>query len=353
MDFEIKIGADPEVFVKRGGKVVPAWGIIPGDKAEPHPVNKGAIQVDGLATEFNIDPAATADEFSTNVGLVMEQLLERLKKDDPSSEFATESYATFSREEYEALPEKAREIGCVPDFNAYTERENRIGSASRTRFVGGHVHFSWTKDQDPKSYEHINACIMLTKMFDLFIGIPTLFLDPYSPRRNYYGKAGNFRPKSYGVEYRTPSNFWIFKPTLRKWVFNRAMKAFTTLVEDNKELYADRAYRDIMPANWWGANYDPQASINLKKALKKWPLLAEGLNLTLSELELEYQETYDKYRRDGYSTAVYNKLNALRPAAMRAALDAENVIVNEAEDMGDVEDNEDDDWPNDARDDDI
>jgi hypothetical protein len=43
-----------------------------------------------------------------------------------------------------------------------------------------------------------------------------------------YGKAGAYREKSYGVEYRTLSNFWVFDERLSDWVWKnteRAVKA--------------------------------------------------------------------------------------------------------------------------------
>jgi hypothetical protein len=39
-------------------------------------------------------------------------------------------------------------------------------------------------------------------------------------RKKLYGKAGAFRPKSYGVEYRTLSNFWIFEEKYIDWVYS-------------------------------------------------------------------------------------------------------------------------------------
>ena len=49
-------GCDPELFVVNGNDefVYPEW--IPGNKEEPHPVEHGAVQIDGMAAEFNIDP---------------------------------------------------------------------------------------------------------------------------------------------------------------------------------------------------------------------------------------------------------------------------------------------------------
>ena len=81
---EILIGADPEFFVKTLGKLVSGFSLIPGDKENPHPVDKGAIQVDGMALEFNIDPVQDEDSFFSNINTVLSQMAAML----PDHEFA-------------------------------------------------------------------------------------------------------------------------------------------------------------------------------------------------------------------------------------------------------------------------
>lgn len=45
-------------------------------------------------------------------------------------------------------------------------------------------------------------------------------------RRELYGKAGAFRPTSYGVEYRTLSNFWLRRKEYMQWVYAQTHRAF-------------------------------------------------------------------------------------------------------------------------------
>jgi len=54
---KILVGCDPELFVKKDGVLVSAHGLVQGSKEHPFRVSKGAVQVDGMALEFNIDPA--------------------------------------------------------------------------------------------------------------------------------------------------------------------------------------------------------------------------------------------------------------------------------------------------------
>ena len=56
---KILVGCDPEVFVKQNGVFKSAFGLIKGDKKNPQKIRNGAVQVDGMALEFNIDPAAS------------------------------------------------------------------------------------------------------------------------------------------------------------------------------------------------------------------------------------------------------------------------------------------------------
>jgi hypothetical protein len=70
-----KFGCDPEGFIKntQTGEYVTAEGLIPGTKLEPHPVKHGAVQVDGMAAEFNIDPASELHDFNRNIAAVINQ----------------------------------------------------------------------------------------------------------------------------------------------------------------------------------------------------------------------------------------------------------------------------------------
>jgi len=62
---------------------------------------------------------------------------------------------------------------------------------------------------------------------DLFLGVPSVLIDDGKERKKLYGKAGAYRYKPYGVEYRTLSNFWVFEPGLIDWVWNQTEKALT------------------------------------------------------------------------------------------------------------------------------
>jgi len=117
---QLLLGADPEVFVQQAGKYLSAHGLIPGDKQNPYPVNNGAVQVDGMALEFNISPADTPETFLFNVQSVMQQLREMV----PDYEVVTDPVATFTQEYLDEQPPEALELGCDPDYNGWSLEEN-------------------------------------------------------------------------------------------------------------------------------------------------------------------------------------------------------------------------------------
>ena len=222
----VLIGADPEVFVKQNGQIVSGYGLIPGTKEQPYPVPKGAIQVDGMALEFNIVPAETSVEFVSNITSV----LEILKKMVPDHELVLEAVAKFDKSYLDKQPKDAVRLGCDPDYNAYTERRNKSPDQRKLfRTAAGHIHIGWTNDIDIYDPEHIQTCIKAVKNLDIMLGVPSVLFDNQTERRELYGKAGAFRPKPYGVEYRVLSNKWLQSIKLMEFVYTTTFKTINDL----------------------------------------------------------------------------------------------------------------------------
>lgn len=213
------IGADPEVFFKKGNEYIPAIGMVGGTKHSPRKLRLGAVQEDNVMAEFNIPPATTAGAFSKSIAVMLDAL-ERIAANNGCT-LAIVPYAQFDRK-YLEHPQ-AREMGCEPDYNAWENTENRRPSyelLQNIRTASGHIHIGIpSPDKDP------NKRVRLVSVCDLCLGLPSLFVDRDSTRRKFYGQAGAYRPKPYGVEYRVLSNFWIKKEEHRKWAFTSAMYA--------------------------------------------------------------------------------------------------------------------------------
>ena len=264
---KIKIGCDPELFVKdaKTGEIISAHDLLPGTKVDPYKVAAGAVQVDGAAAEFNIDPSNSPAEFVRNIKTVMDQLKVMLK----DNQFHIEPFVTFPKDYFTKLPESVRELGCNPDWNAWTGQVNPApeGDSTTLRTASGHLHIGWCEGMEPHSTFHFEDCCSVVKQLDYYLGMTSLIWDKDPTRRQLYGKAGAFRPKPYGVEYRVLSNVWLKSQRLQEWIWHVTQKAINDLSSGNNMWvkYGDYA-RQIIDSNdidW----------VNKKEALKVWQSL--------------------------------------------------------------------------------
>lgn len=229
------VGADPEFFLTDGyGSPMTAIGQIGGTKIKPRFINDdgfSAVQEDNVMVEFNILPAKSARAFSKNIQMVMDHLYKELE--DKKALVKIVSHMEFA--DYQLDQPQAKEIGCDGDFNAWTCRPNPILNADilgKIRTAGGHVHVSYdVRGKKPDD----DSKLRLVRCLDLSLGLASVWLDRDDVRRKYYGKAGAFRSKPYGVEYRTLSNFWIKNPQYMEWVFNQVQWTFNQL-NNGKEI---------------------------------------------------------------------------------------------------------------------
>lgn len=227
------IGSDPEVFIKsrQYGHYKSAVGLVGGSKQNPKPIDKygHAIQEDNVSVEFNIPPAASLKDFKASIKKVLNHIQSIL----PEYIIDTSSAVSFPKEELNT-PE-AQEFGCEPDYNAWLKTVNPKPETSdqNLRSAGGHIHVgSIVAQHNP---------IAVIRAMDLFLGVPSVSMDKGILRRKLYGKAGSFRPKSYGAEYRTLSNFWIFNDDTIEWAYDGTRRALE-FVSQNKSIPDNDGY---------------------------------------------------------------------------------------------------------------
>ena len=211
----MRLGSDPEVFLQDSqGNPISSIGYINADKGNPMQIpdmpEGYTLQEDNVSLEYGIPPAANADQFVEHINKVMTKSLEYL----PNLSFSKLSCIVFP--ESQMNHPRAHIFGCEPDYNAWTMETNPPPKPPHPlmRSAGGHVHVETS--QDPSD--------VIRKM-DLFLGVPSVLMDDGEMRKQLYGKAGAHRVKSYGVEYRTLSNFWIFREPLIRWVWNNTQRA--------------------------------------------------------------------------------------------------------------------------------
>jgi Phage phiEco32-like COOH.NH2 ligase-type 2 len=235
---KILVGCDPEVFVKKNNKFVSGFGLIRGDKKQPFPVKDGAVQVDGMALEFNINPAENEDQFVHSVQSVFDQMCKMV----PEYEVVAVPVAHFDADYMKQQPKEALELGCDPDYNAWTGLANERPNGDRPmRTASGHVHIGWTKGKSKDDVQHQYRGALISKQLDFYLGLASLFYDDDKERREMYGKAGACRFKPYGVEYRTLSNAWLRSEDRMRWVYRNAVAGVKALIAGDilSETYGD------------------------------------------------------------------------------------------------------------------
>lgn len=217
----MRLGSDPEVFLQdKSGKPISVIGYINADKWNPLQIadmpQGFTLQEDNVALEYGIPPASSAAEFVSHIKAVME----RSKAWLPDLEFSNLSCIIFPEDQMRHPA--AHVFGCEPDFNAWTKDVNPAPQPPSPfmRSAGGHVHVETNKNP-----------FQVVRNMDFFLGVPATLMDNGEMRKQLYGKAGACRPKPYGVEYRTLSNFWIFQDRLIEWVWRNTERALNSEVD--------------------------------------------------------------------------------------------------------------------------
>lgn len=228
-DFGPRIGADPEVFVRNAeGVTVPICGHIGGTKEKPivvtsemnkiwgklrgsnEAIGDYAMQEDNVMLEFNVPAWKDCRTFAYSIRNTMEYLDSAVLAPKGLVLYPGSSVQKFPRTLLESLPQ-AQAIGCLPDLDAYAVQTNYKRAAftatdlGEHRFCGGHIHVQYNKENVPPP--------VFVKFMDILY-LQNLMWDKQKERRKFYGQPGIFREKEYGIEYRTPSNFWL-KPEFR------------------------------------------------------------------------------------------------------------------------------------------
>lgn len=216
------LGTDLEVFLKEEDTIISAEGKVGGTKKNPKSLDRGvSVQEDNMMAEFNVVPADDPKQFRDNIKDALDQLVDLV---DPLSLDLSGSHSFIGRE---LFTEQAQEFGCEPEEDAWGISDDQPPDPSQEiRSCGGHIHLGYLDPEDDKE-KIINSRIIITKLLDLYIGVPSIILGDDSDRirTDLYGEPGKFRAKDYGLEYRTVSNFWIRKGSYMEWVFKQARLA--------------------------------------------------------------------------------------------------------------------------------
>lgn len=229
-------GADPEIFVcDEAGKLIPAFEFLPSQKestpigrnframecAGPHPIGAPCnVYYDGFQAEFDMVPGHCHGYGVDRVRMGLSKLRTALLKHNPKASLMPNPVVRLDPSKMGEFTDEQVALGCDPSLNAYGSSGVVVPNPRElpVRFAGGHIHFGMV---DP---EKVNKPAFV-KWMDFFCALPCVGIfatvdDPI--RRNFYGRAGEYRDKSYGLEYRVMSNAWLYDPRINHMVWNLA-----------------------------------------------------------------------------------------------------------------------------------
>ena len=254
---EPTFGADPEFFiVTKKGTVLNSDRFFPSVKKKmkvrsgfDHAIS--GLFFDGIQAEFNMPYHTCREWLLDDIWYIFKKVHDVIGDDYNVS---LSPCVKVRKDILAKADPRARIFGCEPDFDAYSGKTNKIivdPEEHPLRYAGGHMHFGRVSLSHYFTSENVEVR-KFVKLLDILVSIPLVLLerDPLAAERRYlYGRAGCYRHTRYGVEYRTPSSFWLAAPELTSFVFGQGRLAyiimlcnaedyFLKLVESNLVRYA-------------------------------------------------------------------------------------------------------------------
>lgn len=267
---EVYLGIDPEFFFKRRGKIIGSERILPEEgirfnhstagsttgiytRLTPHhPYN---IVRDGVQAEINLQSGvhcrALVQSYVRDAFRLLTYLLAEM---GDGTKVCFDQVVTLTEDELGELSAKSKTLGCLPSKNIYDESAT-IGvdpATYKLRSAGGHIHVSYNP-----AYGHTGTSKCqdfpeeTIKVMDILVGNTSVLLDR-SPlakvRREVYGRAGEYRTPSHGVEYRTLSNFWLRDPIITSLVLGLARLSAQIVQQSHTPTQEKREYNNMTGA---------------------------------------------------------------------------------------------------------
>ena len=205
-------GCDPEFFVFEGDKP------IPSTKYFEHECDFNEIHHDGFQAELKVKPSKSTEKLLKHIKETLEagyKVVSQKVVNPENITFRAISTIKSDRKTLDSGGDAVLEFGCAPHFSVYNEKAKYPdGRTHLYRYSGGHIHLECNdKDRIP----------LIIKL-DLFLttALNSLDMESYKRRLKYYGRAGIYRFTDYGIEYRTPSSFWLKSPKLTRFAFKLA-----------------------------------------------------------------------------------------------------------------------------------
>jgi hypothetical protein len=254
----ISFGSDPELMLVGKDGIQSAIGVVQGSIENRIRIKGHEFYYDNVLAECAVKPGTSKKEVLNNFRECLQIYAEMVKP------FKLAAIASYIFPDSQLTHPDARKVGCAPDNCAYELKQvdppKEMISSGNLRSCGGHVHIGSELLKGDGAEP-----ILVIYMLDLFVGVPSLYLDrdiTSARRRMLYGQAGRYRVKPYGLEYRSLGNFWLTTPRLTSLVYDLCVFAHE-FVESGKawelwEFDIEVFFNTENLSNAWKCNaYDP------------------------------------------------------------------------------------------------
>jgi len=226
---DLRLGADPELpLVNKTGQIVPAEEVSAAIRRSQK------VKKDGINVEINPSAASCREHLLSYIGSSI-MSVQRICQSEGLDVSRASTYEV-PRKVLDALPAADRQFGCEEDKDAYSGKVRVVKADPKQldRYAGGHMHFgspSLTRLTDKQIHE-------VVQLLDIGVGnIGVLFEqdqeDSNKRRREVYGSAGAYRRPAHGLEYRVPSNWWVWHPATTSMIFLLARTMITMYFENS------------------------------------------------------------------------------------------------------------------------
>jgi hypothetical protein len=223
------MGGDPEIFMykgKRPGKVLPAFNVLPNQ--EEITTAFSCVYNDGFQAEFYLSPSACLSYYADDVHAGLKETATILTKKIGKDKYTLDPFPVADVEIPEDATIEQIQLGCEPSKSAYglSDPLQEVHPRHVTmRSTGFHIHMG------SQTLVHAsNAEItLLIKLIDRMVGVPSVSilrgLEDVR-RRSLYGLPGEYRRKTYGVEYRSLSSATMYAPSIMMLLVELTRAAF-------------------------------------------------------------------------------------------------------------------------------
>lgn len=252
--YNVTLGCDPEFFFSGAkGKTTGAEKVLPengityqpgtagkrdGDYTSCGNVKASKIVIDGVQAELNPRPNTCRANLGNEISACFRDLHKALEKQGKGVGVNFMPLVKITQKELDSLSEKSKTFGCAPSTNVYQHAESKITVNPKKylkRSAGGHLHLGSQGDTNIKAA--LANVEEMVYMLDIIVGNTCVLIDrnPNNvERRKVYGRAGEYRSKEYGLEYRTLSNFWLQSYHLMSLVTGLARMAVHIVAQSSK-----------------------------------------------------------------------------------------------------------------------